>query len=269
MMKSLKMNMLLIMLIMIIPLGSMAQSGDSGEITVPLSSPGKRGKLKVDIKRGSITVKGTNRSDILVKYVSEVKNSSGSKSKEGLKRISAGTIDLEVREEDNYVRVDSDSHNKGVSLDIEVPKDFDLHVETYNNGFIYVSDVSGEVVADNYNGKITLLNISGAAVADTYNGQIKVTFDQVKAGVPMAFTNYNGNVDITFPASVKASLKMKTQREVYTGFDIDLKNQQVESRRREGSYRVKIGEWVVGNINGGGAEIMMKSYNGDIYVRKK
>ena len=41
---------------------------DKGEIVIPLSNPGASCSLKVDIKRGSINVQGTDRKYVLVKY---------------------------------------------------------------------------------------------------------------------------------------------------------------------------------------------------------
>ena len=159
-----------------------------------------------------------------------------------------------------------------MDLEIQVPVNFDLHLETYNNGDLYAQNIRGEVEADNYNGKITLENISGTVVADTYNGAIIVTFDEVTPDTPMAFTTYNGNVDLTFPSNYKASFKMKTkQGEIFEGFDmvIEEAKPKTETERESGVYRVKIDDGIRGSINGGGPEIAMQTYNGNIYIRKK
>ena len=96
---------------------------------------------------------------------------------------------------------------------------------------------------------------------------MKVTND-----IPMSFNTYNGDVDITLPASVKASLKLRSSRgEVYTGFDVVMsKAPPVKKTESEsGTYKVYLDNWVKGDINGGGPEFTMKNYNGDIYIRKK
>ena len=87
----------------------------------------------------------------------------------------------------------------------------------------------------------------------------------------MAFTTYNGDVDLTFPASYKCMLKMKTkQGDIYSGFDFEPVKSDPETRTDKDSktYKVLLDEWVKGNINGGGPEVMIKNYNGDIYIRK-
>jgi DUF4097 and DUF4098 domain-containing protein YvlB len=124
----------------------------------------------------------------------------------------------------------------------------------------------------NYNGEITALNISGSVIATTYNGEIKVTFDKVTENTPMSYVTYNGDVDLTFPATFKASVKMKSEQgEIYTGFEMNVVStgpKQVEDKKK-GAYRIVIDDWKKGDINGGGPEVTVKTNNGDIFLRKK
>jgi hypothetical protein len=265
-----------------------AAAQDSGEIPVPLTDPAKRTKLKVHINYGSVTVKGTARKDVLVKYIQrgdddndhddddddddDDDNKKGNNSKNGLRRIGGGTLDLEVSENANFVKVQSDSWANKCNLVIEVPSGADMNVHTYNDGDIEISNIQGEVELNNYNGEITAENISGSVVATTYNGEIKVTFDKITEGTPMSFVTYNGDIDVTFPATLKASLKLKTQQgEVLTGFDVKLTpvNPVIKDSKSGGTYKVTLDEWVRGDVNGGGPEFIMRNYNGDILVRKK
>lgn len=258
---------------MVASLTVMAQT--EGEFPVPLSDPSKRGMLIAQLNTGSITVKGTARKDVLVKYkqiVDDHKHKEKEDVQGGLKRISAGTMDLEVTENSNQVKVGSDSWSNQVDLTIEVPSGFDMKVKAYNDGDIIITDVQGEVEITNYNGEITANNISGSVVASTYNGDIKVTFTKVTENTPMSYSTYNGDIDLTFPAAFKATLKMKTERgEIFTGFDVNLvKTGPVQKKEtKSGTYRVVIDDWVKGDINGGGPEFTMKNYNGDIMIRKK
>lgn len=250
--------------------GAIAQQ--SGEFPVPLSDPNKRAKLRAHLNTGSITVKGTARKDILVKYKAPDEKKTSEASKDGLRRIGGGTMDLEVSESNNYVKVGSDSWNHRIDLEIEVPSGIDLRVEAYNDGDIFVSNIQGEVELKNYNGEITADGISGTAVASTYNGDIKIAFANVTAGTPMSYNTYNGDIDLTFPADYKCSLKMKTERgEIYTDFDVKMiQGGPIEKKEvKSGTYKVSIDEWVRADINGGGPELAMKNYNGDIKIRKK
>jgi len=275
-------NIICSFVLVLISLVGFAQ--ESGEIPIPLSDPSKRAKLKVHINYGSISVKGTARKDILVKYSTgrdrdddhddddDDDKRGGKGSKNGLKRIGGGTLDLEVSENANFVKVSSDSWNNKCNLILEVPNGTDMTLHTYNDGDIDISSITGEVELTNYNGEITAENISGSVVATTYNGEIRVTFDKITENAPMSFVTYNGDIDITFPATLKASLKMKTQQgEILTGFDVKLSSTAPvqKSDSKGGTYKVTLDEWVRGDVNGGGPEFIMRNYNGDILVRKK
>lgn len=264
-----KKQILITIILCAIALASFGQN--SGEFPVPLSDPAKRGKLKAHLNKGSITVRGTARKDVLVKYTSKDEGGKVKESQDGLKRISGGSLNLEVSENANEVKVQSGSWSAQMNLEIEVPVGFDLKVSSYNNGDIYINNVQGEVEITTYNGEIVAENISGSVVATTYNGDVKVTFDKVTS-VPMSYSTYNGDIDITFPATVKATLKMKTQRgEILSGFEMNVsKNEPVQKKDSgTGSFKIVLDEWVKADIGGGGPEISMRNYNGDIKIRKK
>src|SRR5882672_6632014 len=99
------MKNVLVVLMMLICAALQAQ--DSGEFTVPFSNPTGAMKVIVDIKTGSVKVKGTARKDVLVKYSSEKDEDNdherdhdrdrddddhkkGHSSRDGLKKISSG-----------------------------------------------------------------------------------------------------------------------------------------------------------------------------------
>jgi hypothetical protein len=261
----------------LIMIGSSTFAQGANEFTVPLTDPAKRGKLKAHLNYGSITVKGTGRKDVLVKYKAENEDEDKHRGKngknlEGMKRVSGGGMDLEASENNNYVKISSDSWNNKMDLEVEVPSGFDLDIHTYNDGDLMISNIQGELALTNYNGEITALNISGTAVATTYNGDIKITFDKITDNTPMAYSTYNGDIDLTMPAATKATFKMKTEQgEIYTGFDMEITSSGPVQKKdsKSGTFKIVIDDWKKGNINGGGAEVTMKNYNGDIYIRKK
>ncbi|MEM6964316.1 MAG: DUF4097 family beta strand repeat-containing protein [Bacteroidota bacterium] len=258
-----------ILLLFFVTINLQAQTFE--EITVPLSDPNQRGLLVVDIRSGPITVQGTARQDILVKYASleESETIEPKQGKNGLRKINAASIDLEISESDNRIKVNSDSWNRGLILKIEVPKQIDLKLESYNNGNVEVDNVEGALELTSYNGPIAATNISGSLLADTYNGKILATFDKVTPDEPMAFTNYNGGIDLTFPTDLQATFKISNKRgDVYTGFDMTMEKPKIEKKEGKKTFKVQLGKWVIGKVNGGGAEISLENHNGDVYIRK-
>jgi hypothetical protein len=290
--KFLIISLILISVGLVLISGSVLQAQSGNEFTVPLSDPSKRGKLKVHLNYGSITVNGTARKDVLVRYASaegekdddddddEEKNrnrnkpndKSSSDSREGLKRIGGGGMDLEVTENNNDVTVKSNSWHHKINLEIEIPSGTDLNLHTYNGGDLMVTNVQGELALSNYNGEITALNIAGSVVASTYNGEIKATFDKVTEGTPMSYSTYHGDIDLTFPPTLKATLKMKTEQgEIFTGFEVNLTSSgPVQMKDTKGGVtKIVVDDWKRAEVNGGGPEFTMKNYNGDIIIRKK
>ena len=65
---------------------------------------------------------------------------------------------------------------------------------------------------------------------------------------------------------------MKTERgEILSGFDMKMitTNPVRKEDTKTGTYKVVFDKWVQGDVNGGGAEISMRNYNGNIIIRKK
>ncbi|MFK8061079.1 MAG: DUF4097 family beta strand repeat-containing protein [Polaribacter sp.] len=249
------------------------------KVTVPLSNPSKPGFLKMGIINGSIIVKGTDGKEVIISGTKRKEKSyySGRKTSknntQGLKRISNNSLEFSVNEYDNTVRVQSPPRGT-TDFEIQVPKNFSLKLSTLNRGEIYVENVNGVMDISNTNGKITLKNISGAVSADALNKDIKVSFVKVTPNTPMAFSSLNGDIDITFPKDLKADIKVKSDRgEIFTDFDLKAKPSKAKITKGENSrgeaFNVKIEKWITGKINGGGAEIMFKNFNGDVIIRAK
>lgn len=255
-----------------------AQNEVKEQLVVPLSDPSKPGNLRVGLINGSIHVVGYSGKDVVIDITTSPKRGKrddddrSDQASNGMKRIATGTpIDVSAEEKNNTVNIHANTMKQPVDLTIKVPQRFSLKVSTINNGTIEVENVSGTLEATNVNGYIHLTNIAGSAVANTVNGDLIATFKAINPDTPMAFSTLNGNVDVTFPASVKANSKLKSDRgDIFSDFDIDVdKNQpKVNRTSQSGMYQVKIDEWVYGKINGGGPEVMMKNMNGNIYIRK-
>jgi DUF4097 and DUF4098 domain-containing protein YvlB len=253
-----------------------AQNEIKEQLVVPLSDPAKSGSLNVGLINGSIKVTGYAGKEVIIDAETIPGSNSNRKEKvdesaTGMKRISPRNgLELSAEEKNNKVNVNSSSHRQSINLTIKVPQQFALKVSTINNGDIVIDNVTGELEINNVNGDITMTNIAGSAVANTVNGIIKANFKSVTDS-PMAFTTLNGNIDITFPATVKMNAKVKSDRgEVYSDFDMDIDKSAPKGVRssQNGMYKVSIDEWIQGKINGGGSEVMMKNMHGNIYIRK-
>lgn len=287
-MKTMKMSALLVL--SLLGLGRLrAQDGKmqdgKTQMTVPLSEPGKPYKLIMRVVYGSIKIVGYEGKDIVIdveadsaqprrrKEDGESGNSNGNGNGGGMRKIPLGnSLDITAQEHDNTVQINSGAFRKMKGVTIKVPQNAaSIKVGTVNGGEVIVSNVSGEIELTNVNGSITATNVSGSVVATTVNGSVVVTFKSIDPKAPMAFSALNGKIDVTFPADLKANLKLKAdQGEVYTDFEVavDQTVPKINKTEEKNMYRIRIEDWVYGKIGGGGPEVMMKTTYGNIFIRK-
>jgi DUF4097 and DUF4098 domain-containing protein YvlB len=250
--------------------GQGQSNGD--RIVVNLTDPSRPAMVNVSLVNGSITVKTHDGKDVIVE--ARARNQEREKESGGPKRINISTTGLTVEEENNEVRVGTESHVRTIDVTLTVPVHASLKLRAVNDGDIVVTGVDGELDVDDVNGSVTLNNVSGSAVAHALNGNLHATFAHVTPQKAMAFSSLNGDIDVTFPADVKCNVAIKSDRgDVFSDFDVQLQAaapQQVveDGRGHGGKYRVRIDKTVHGTINGGGPEYQFTNFQGEIYIRK-
>ena len=243
-------------------------------VTVPLSDPSRPGTLTVAIVQGTITVKGANRTDVVV--VPRPRSARSPRWNEpdatGLRRLTPST-GFKVVEEFNEIRVAALNPNHALDFEIQVPTRTHLKLSTVNSSEISVEGIEGNLEISNTNGNITLTQVSGAVIAHTTNGNVLATLLRVSPEKAMAFRSLNGRIDVTLPAATKANLKLRSDNgDVYTDFPLTLQPSPApavrESRRDRGRFEIRRNSSIYGSINGGGPDIELRTFNSNVYVRK-
>jgi hypothetical protein len=172
------------------------------EVTMPAS-----GRLDVDGGvNGGISIKGANRSDILVRskvqaYEDDLADS---------RRI-AGEVRVEVA--GARVRATgptSERHGWGVSYEIFVPQKTDLVLRTHNGG-ISINGVQGHTQFEAMNGGVSLKQLAGSVQGHTTNGglHLELASDHWD-GDQCDVSTTNGGVTILVPSSYSAHLETGT-----------------------------------------------------------
>jgi DUF4097 and DUF4098 domain-containing protein YvlB len=244
------------------------------QITVPLSDPSRPGTVHVSLVMGSISVKGRDIKDVIIEANGPGTNRAIPDEARGLRRIVPEGVGVTVEEQNNRVEIATPRGNRTVHLEIQVPRKTNLEIATVNNGGIDVEGVEGELELGNVNGAIELTDVSGAVVAHTVNGRVIADIKRVTPDKPMAFTSLNGVVDVTLPPTLKANLKLRTDNgSAFTDFEMQMlpaANTPIveDTRKSRGRYRIEVNKVIYGSVNGGGPEIEMRTFNGNIYLRK-
>ncbi len=279
-MKKYQLTTILIVFLFLAGTLAFTQEVKTDRATVSFSNPSKPGFVEASVYNGSVIVRGYEGKEVIVeakireRLVSQEKEEGVSEKAKGMRRIQASSgTGLEVEEEGNEIRIDVSSMKQTIDLTIQVPFNTSMEIGSYNNGEVLIENINGAIEANNYNGKLTLKGISGSVVANTYNGQVNVSFTKIDPDKPMSFSTWNGDVDVTFPPTFKANVKMKSEMgDVYSDFDIQLvqaPQKVVEDERGEGGgYKISFEKAIVGTISGGGPEYQFTTYHGDIFIRK-
>jgi hypothetical protein len=253
-----------------------AQESSGQRVTVAFSSPTRPRLVKVNVMNGSIDVKGYNGSEVVVEARGEDQTASSEplpKKAAGMKRLSNSTPRFSVEETENVVTVSVRPSDRTVNLFLQVPTTTSLKLHSVD-GELKVEQVSGEIEANCVDGDIKLTNVSGTVVASSVDGDITANLVKVAPDKPMSFSSVDGDLDVTFPADLKANVRIKSDDgEIYTDFDIQLKPETgkalvEDARSKDGKYRVEVDKEVSGTINGGGSQIQFKSVDGDVYIWK-
>jgi DUF4097 and DUF4098 domain-containing protein YvlB len=251
--------------------GAVAQeSTEQG--TVSFSDSSRPGEISVRLVNGSIRVKGGSGSHVTVQTFPQVPGELANEPAVKLHRLPR-TSALVVEEHNNRIEISASEPHRLINLMIQAPARTNLTLSTVNQGGIWIEGVEGELELGNVNGSISLTDVSGSVVAHTVNGLVKATLKRVTEGKPMAFTSLNGRIEVTLPATTRANLKLRTDNgEILTDFDLTALPQPAppvdETHSPGGRYRIGKNQVVYGSINGGGADIELRTFNGDIVVRK-
>jgi hypothetical protein len=261
----------------------------SERLVVPLSDPARPARIEVGLVMGSISVVAGKSGEVVLTAAAraddedeherefdhdpddDADDRERARARAGMRRIPNNALGLEVEEKGNRVEIGVESWARAVDLKIEVPAASSVELSTVNDGDLSVEGIGGEIVLHNTNGEIAVRDVTGPVNASTVNGDVIVAFGRTMAAAAMAFSTLNGDVDVTLPPSARVDVLLRSDNgEIYSDFDIVLERRQaqVESDGRKGRYRIAIAQEQAGKIGGGGAEIFLKTFNGDILLRK-
>lgn len=278
------------------------------QVTIPFTDPARPGTVSVNVFSGSISVKVGSGRDIVVTTTAggrgrdddhernrdrnRTQERSADDASAGLRRLTQ-PAGVNISEENNIVSVSSPVMLGAMTIAIQVPAATSLVLRAVNGGEVSVDGVTGSIEVNNVNGSIRLTDVGGPVIAHATHGGVVATLRQIAAGKPMSFTSFNGNVDVTLPGPSKANLRMRSDRgDVYTDFDVqptpapprtgpatsrlgdgrararDGRDRDPDDVKDKAKYRLDLDRSIYGTVNGGGPDFELRTFNGDIYLRK-
>lgn len=241
------------------------------EFKLAFADSNKVGELEVEMHRGSIKVIGHESQDIIVKLSVPDSMPSTINDRSGLTQVRPRNLDFDIEAKGNYIKVDSNTRDLVTNVEIFVPSNTRLDLDSYQDGKLEVRDISGEVRARSYRNDITLINVTNRVRLYSYQGDFKANFSSVDKLEGSSFETYNGSIDLVLPKDLSATVRyLNRAGRVLTDFNLETDESQVKVATFAGSdFKIEFDEFVTGTINGGGAKLALETTNGDIRLRQQ
>jgi DUF4097 and DUF4098 domain-containing protein YvlB len=227
---------------------------DLREVTLAANGP-----VNVDgRKNGGISVKGEDRSDVLVRACIQAWGKTDESAKSAVanvKIVTGRTITAENSSDDN---------NWSVSYEIRVPRSTDLSLTAHNGG-ISITGVDGSTEFETQNGGVFLSGVSGTVKGRTTNGGVFVQLSGTGwNGSGLDVQTTNGGVNIEMPENYAAHVETGT---VNGGFKSDIPSLNITTEDYKGDWSGRTrSRRISTNINGGGAPIKIITTNGGVKI---
>lgn len=246
--------------------------------------------IRAETLNGSIRASRAEGEDVLIRVRKETRSRSMERAGELSRQIA-----VNAERDGDFLLVrcekprDVADRNVSVSYEIELPRDFDLDLNT-SNGKIEVTDVNGtlelktsngpvyarngtvDVRIRTTNGKVELTNLSGRFHVETSNGPIHAHLGAIDG--ESAFTTSNGGVDVAAPHGI-APIDIQTNngpiRLAVPGFAGGRLDAKTSNGRVRSDFPVMVYEYrqseLKGDFGGGGpVEIHLRTSNGSIHL---
>jgi hypothetical protein len=249
-----------------------AGAAGAEQIAIPVADPSRPVTLKANLLHGSIEVEAYEGKDVLLEWV----DSDGEKDKgepkrvDGMYRIPNRSGGLSAEASGNVVTISSGWPTGEILVKVKVPTRTSVQAGSTNGELISIRGVAGDHELSHVNGEIRALDIAGSLVAQSTNGDIEVTFREATPDKTMSFITFNGDVDVTFPASFRADLKISSmQGEILSDVELEMVPTTPKVDRGDSRFSFKLEREVHARLGGGGPEVRLKTFNGDIRIRRR
>lgn len=199
-------------------------------------------------QNGGISIKGADRSDILVRSMVQAQGESDAEARttgaQVIVHTSGGGILSDGPSEKSW----------SVSYEIFVPRQTSLTLKTTNGG-VSISGVNSAIEFHAINGGISLKDVGGNVHGDTVNGGVSVNLTGASwTGQGLDVSTQNGGVSMKVPETFSALLDIGT---VNGGMSVKMPNAPT-TRRGENHLNMTLGA--------GGPLIRVRTHNGGVSV---
>ncbi len=241
----------------------------SEDLIIELDKVKHYGYLQFDNPKGSVNINGYEGNMIIVTGTPRFREK-GQDQQVSYRKISQPRFSLSAEVKDNNVLLICESYGNTIDFDIQVPNSMSVKIKCLDNGEVSVYSINGEIEIENEYGNIFAGNISGSSVINTTYGNIRVVFKELVSGKPCMFTSFDGDIEVVFPENEKASLKISSPGgEILSQVNLKTYERKARLQSDQDIKRYTLENWTTATLNGGGTEIIISSYSGNIILKHK
>jgi len=230
-------------------------AADSKDIhrTFPLDN---RGHVTIDTYKGSIRVSAWDRNEIdIAVRIEEDGDVFAQSVRRADVRFSASPSDVRITS-DNQWSFFLDGVAPLYHYTVRMPRTASLRIKDYKSES-ELSDLAADLQIDTYKGSVQVRNHAGGLTVNTYKGDVRADFAAVTA--PARIDTYKGSIDLRLPRESRFDLYTDVGRRADLSSDFAQFVRSSNSRGR--AYRSQ--------VNGGGPELRLKSYKGELRLRAR
>jgi hypothetical protein len=216
------------------------------------------GMISVDASQnGGISVKGWDRSDVLVRSQVQTYAPTEDQAKDLARQINIQPAGPQVRA---YGPPHDKERSWSVSYEIFVPTRYSASLETVNGG-VSISDVIGNLEFKTVNGGLSLHHIGGYAHGRTTNGGVSIELAGERwDGQGLDVTTTNGGVSMRVPRNYSAQLEAQTSNGRISAADLVQAQPQAQPGRNSNHISAPMGV--------GGVVLKVATTNGGVSVSR-
>lgn len=220
------------------------------------------GQVSLENLNGSARIATWERDEVLIEAEKVVRASSLRKAKRLAEEL---RIDVDAeptgvwistvypRRSGFVTRLLSGGINAHVRYTLTIPTRADLIVKL-TNGRIEVEGVEGEVDAETVNGAVRLYDCAGTVRAKSVNGALRAEIRRLQPTDHVDMSAVNGSLRLYLPEDAQADIEARTV------------NGSVRTRFEDIEVRERSRKRMTFSLNGGGAEVELKTINGSIQI---
>ena len=215
------------------------------------------GRFSISNVNGSITVTGGGGNNVEIVATKKADN-----------QDDMDEIEIEISHSASEIEVETEigksnswfSHNNSgqVKYEISLPAGTMLDSVDTVNGDVYISGVSGNVVAESVNGGLEIQDLLGDANLSTVNGSIDAEFSRLEGQQKVKAETVNGRISLTLPENADVEVSADTLNGSINARDFGLE-----------ADKGFVGSDLNGKIGNGRARLNLDTVNGSIKIRSR